>query len=34
MSTHARDIRYQKFCGQQTVTDTSPACISACGDWG
>jgi len=43
MSTHARDIHYQKSCRQtdrrtntktnkQTVTDISPACLSACGD--
>ena len=36
-STHARDIRYQTSCGQtinekQTVTDISPACLSASGD--
>jgi len=39
MSTHAPDIHYQKSCGQRkeqtnkkTVTDISPACLSACGD--
>ena len=36
MPTHAGDIRYQnsadKETKKQTVTDISPACLSACGD--
>ena len=37
MSTHARDIRYQKSCGhththKQTVNDISTTCLSACVD--
>ena len=38
VSTHARDIRYQKSCGHRhththkTVNDITPTCLSACGD--